>query len=468
MDTLVNAFMNKLMQPFMSDNKLPDGPEDPELFQLINWLVRPLEYLEECVEKYGDMFTMRLFGFPPVVFIGHPQGIKDIFSTYAKSFDTGTTDMNAMMRPLSGDYSLTLLDGSEHRRERKLLMPAFHGDKLKLYAKKICEITDNVISNYEINKPFIAKSVIEEITLKILMHIVFGFSEGRKSKQFMSVITDWIYLIDDPVQSSLLFLRFLQVDLGTWSPWGNFMSRKQAVDQLLQAEIEDRRTNREKLGDDILSLLLEATYEDGQAMSDDQVKHELMTVLYAGYETNATAVVWAFYWLEQSPRVKEKLLQDIDSLGKNPDPMEIYHLPYLTAVCQETLRLYPTVPFAFGRTAKQDMEIMGRLFKAGTTFYPSIYSVHHQEDLYPNSKQFRPERFLERQYTPYEFIPFGGGSRLCLGYALAMLEMKLVIASIVSKYNLKLADNQPIKPERHFSTIAPSNGVPLVVTGFRK
>ncbi|WP_255427000.1 cytochrome P450 [Sphaerospermopsis sp. LEGE 00249] len=459
--------MNKLMQPFMSDNKLPDGPEDPELFQLINWLVRPLEYLEECVEKYGDMFTMRPLGFPPLVFIGHPQGIKDIFSTYAKSFDTGTTDMNAMLHAISGDRSVAVLDGFEHKRERKLLMPPFHGDRLKLYANKICEITDNVTSKCKINKPFIARDVIEEITLKILMHIVFGFSTGEKSKQFISVITDWIDQIDSPVQSSLLFLRFLQVDLGAWSPWGNFVRSKQSVDQLLQAEIEYRRTNKEKLGDDIFSLLLEATYEDGQTMSDDQVKHELMSLLYAGYETTATALAWAFYWLEQYPRVKRKLLQEIDSLGKNPDPIEISQLPYLTAVCQETLRIYPTLPFAFGRTAKQDMEIMGRLFKAGTTFYPSIYSVHHQEDLYPNSKQFRPERFLERQYTPYEFIPFGGGPRICVGYALAMLEMKLVIASIVSKYNLKIADDQPVKPERHFSSIAPSNGVPLVLTGFR-
>ena len=160
-------------------------------------------------------------------------------------------------------------------------------------------------------------------------------------------------------------------------------------------------------------------------------------------------------------------MQEIDSLGKNPDPLEISRLPYLTAVCQETLRLYPIVPIAFGRIANQDIEIMDRYFESGTTFIPCIYLTHHREDLYPNSQQFQPERFLERNYTPYEFIPFGGGVRLCLGYALAMLEMKLVIASILSKYDLKLADNKPIKPMRRGGTLAPSNGVPLVVTGFR-
>ncbi|WP_236721300.1 cytochrome P450 [Trichormus sp. NMC-1] len=461
----MNTFMNNIFQPFMSKNKLPNGPEEPELFQLINWLVRPFEYLKECVDRYGDIFTIRTFGFSPLVFIGNSQGIQEIFSTYAKSFDVKTT--NAILHPITGDHSIVLMDDSKHKRERKLLMPAFHGDRMKLYAKKICEITDNVTSSQEINKPFLAKSFIEEIALKILVDILFGIREEGKSKQFLSIITDWVNIIDSPVQSSLMFFKVLQVDLGDWSPWGNFIRTKQTVDKLLQAEIEDRRTNRKKLGDDIFSLMLEATYEDGQKMSDDQIKHELFTFLYAGYETTVTALSWAFYWLEKYPRVKVKLLQEIDSLGDNPDPMEISNLPYLTAVCEETLRFYPAVTFAFGRTAKQDMKIMGRFFEAGTTFYPCIYSVHHQEDVYPNSKRFRPERFLERQYTPYEFIPFGGGSRYCLGYAFAMLEMKLLIASIVSKYNLKLADNQPIQPVRHLSTIKPSNGVPLVITGFR-
>ena len=201
--------------------------------------------------------------------------------------------------------------------------------------------------------------------------------------------------------------------------------------------------------------------------SDDELKDKLMTLLVAGHETTATSLAWAFYWLEKFPEVKEKLLQEIASLGANPEPLEISRSPYLTAVCHETLRLYPIVPISFARIAKQDMEIMGRFFESGTTFVPCIYSTHHREDLYPNSKQFQPERFLERQYTPYEFLPFGGGVRLCLGYALAMLEMKLVIASILSKYNLELADNKPIKPMRCGGTIVPSNGVPLVMTGFR-
>ena len=448
-----------------SENKLPDGSKAPALFQLIKWIARPFEYLEECSKKYGDIFTMRLFGFPPLVFIANPQGIKDIFSADAQYFDVGRT--NDLARPILGDNSLILMDGARHKRERKLLMPPFHGEKVKSYAESICEITEKVASRWELNKPFIARNATQEITLKVIMQTVFGFSEGERCEQLRYLLADWLDITASPARSSFIFLKFLQIDLGAWSPWGNFIRIQQKVYNLLQAEIEDRRAKPEKLGNDILSLMLSVTDEDGQRMSDDQLKDELITLLFAGHETPATALAWAFYWLEKSPQVKAKLLQEIDSLGENPAPIEISRLPYLTAVCQETLRLYPIVPIAMARVAKQELEIMGRKFEAETTFIPCIYLIHHREDLYPNSQQFQPERFLERQYTPYEFIPFGGGVRLCLGYALAMLEMKLVLASIVSKYNLALADHKPIKPMRRGGTITPRDGVPLVLTGFR-
>ncbi len=449
----------------LNKNQLPDGLKTPALFQLINWIARPFEYLEEYTEKYGDIFTMRLFGFPPLVFIANPQGIKEIFSADAQCFDVGRT--NDLARPILGDNSILLMDGTRHKRERKLLMPPFHGERVKSYGESICKITEQVASHWEIDQPFIARNASQEITLKVIMETVFGFSEGAKCEQLRSLLAQWLEITASPARSSFIFLKFLQIDLGAWSPWGNFIRTKQKIYDLLQAEIEDRRTNPEKLGNDILSLMLSVTDEDGQLMTDDQLKDELITLLVAGHETTATALAWAFYWLEKLPKVKEKLLQEIDRLGKNPDPIEISRLPYLTAVCQETLRLYPIVPIAMARLAKQDVEIMGRKFESGTTFIPCIYSTHHREDLYPNSKQFKPERFLERQYTPYEFIPFGGGIRLCLGYALAMLEMKLVIASIISKYNLELADNKPIKPMRRGGTLTPSNGVPLVLKGFR-
>ena len=445
--------------------KLPDGPKTPPLFQSINWIARPFEYLEECAKKYGDIFTLRLFGFPPIVYIAAPQGIKQIFSADAKFFDAGRT--NDFVRPLVGDNSLLLMDRSRHQKERKLLMPPFHGEKIKSYAESICEITEKVASRWQVNKPFIARDVMHEITLDVIMQKVFGLSKGKRYQKIKPLLVDWLDILNSPARASLIFLKFLQIDLGAWSPWGKFVRQRREIYELLQAEIEDKRANPKKQGDDILSLMLSARDEEGEPMNDDQLKDELMTLLIVGHETTATALTWAFYWLEKSPEAKEKLLQEIDSLGENPDPIELSQAPYLTAFCQETLRLYPISANSFARIANQDVEIMGRKFEAETSFIINIYATHHREDLYPNSKQFKPERFLERQYSRYEFLPFGGGARLCLGYALAMLEMKLVIAVIVSKYNLELADNKPIKPVRNGIVITPSNGVPLVMTGLR-
>lgn len=450
-----------------NENQLPDGPKAPPLFQLLDWIARPYEYLDECSDKYGDIFTLRLLGFPPLVFIANPQGIREIFNFDGQYFNAAHINKNGGGRLIMGDNSLILMDGVRHERERKLLMPPFHGEKVKSYANSICKITEEVASVLKIEQPFLARDITQEITLKVIMQVLFGFSEGEKCKRLSSLIAHWLHMTSSPLRLSFIFLKPLQIDLGPWSPWGNFIRTKQKIYDLFQAEIDDKRTHPEKLGNDILSLMLSATDSEGQSMSDEQLKDEIITLLSAGHETTANGLAWGFYWLVKNPSIKEKLLQEIDSLGKNPAPIEIARLPYLTAVCQEILRLYPVVQVALARFAKQNIEIMGRGFKAGTTFIPSIYSIHHREDLYPDSQQFKPERFLERQYTAYEFIPFGGGVRMCLGHALAMLEIKLVIAKIISKYNLELADNKPIKPIRGSATIVPSNGVPLVVTGFR-
>lgn len=346
-------------------------------------------------------------------------------------------------------------------------MPPFHGEKVKSYARLICQIAERVASQWQVNNPFIARDVMQDITLEVILQVIFGLSEGERYQQIKPLLADLLNMIGSPVRMSLILFQFLQKDLGSWSPWGKFTRKRQQTYDLLQAEIEDRRANPEQQGSDILSLMLSARDEDGQPMSDEQLRDEMISLLVAGHDTTSNSLAWAFYWIHKLPQVKEKLLQEIDSLGDNPDPINISHLPYLTAVCQETLRIYPVAPIAFARIVNSTIKIMGRQFEPGTTLIPCIYLTHHREDLYSEPKQFLPERFLERKYSPYEFIPFGGGNRLCLGSALATLEMKLVLATILSRYQLALADNKLVKPKPHGATIAPSNGVPLVMTGKR-
>lgn len=448
-----------------SATKLPNGPTISPLRQLINWLARPYDFLDDCARDYGDMFAIRLMGFPPLVMISHPQGIGEIFSADAKQFDAGRS--NEILITLLGENSLVLLDGDRHKRERKMLMPPFHGEKVKSYAQIICQITDKVASQWQPNRPFLAHKAMQNITLDVILNAVFGLAEGERYEQIKPLLADLLDMTGSPLRAAILFFDFLQQDWGAWSPWGKVVRRRQQVYDLLQAEIDQRRDRPELIGDDVLSLMLSARDENGQPMSDRQLQDELMTMLVAGHETTATALSWAFYWIHKLPEVKEKLLQELANLGDNPDPLAISRLPYLTALCQETLRIYPIVPITFPRIAKSAVEIMGHQFEAETTLVPCVYLVHHREDLYPEPKQFRPERFLERQYSACEFIPFGGGNRHCLGYALAMLEMKLVLATVLTNYELALANNQLVTPKRRGLTIATSNGVPLVMKGKR-
>ena len=445
--------------------KLPDGPKSPALLQSIKWIADPFKYLDDCRKHYGDIFTTRLLGFPTFVTICAPQGIQEIFRADPKFFDVRCG--NEIFRPLLGDNSLFLLDGDRHKRERKLLMPPFHGEKVKSYTDSICQITQKVAKEWEVNKPFTARDAMKNITLEVILQVVFGLTEGDHYQQIRLLLAESLDLTSSGIGSIAIFLNFLQQDLGAWSPWGKFVRLQQKIKDLLQAEIEDRRVNPQNQTNDILSLMLSATDEEGQPMTDDQLRDEMMTLLVAGYETTASALAWAFYWIHKFPEVKEQLLQEIDSLGENREPIAISRAPYLNAVCQETLRIYPVTSSTPVRIANSTIEIMGRQFEAGTGFIVSIYLTHNREDLYPNPKQFLPERFLKRNYSAYEFMPFGGGNRLCVGHALAMLEMKLVLVTVLSRYQLALANNKPIKPKRRRTTFAPSNGVPLIMTGKR-
>ena len=438
-----------------------NGPQSSPLLQLLNWIFRPLEFLEECDRAYGDMFNLNLMGLPPFTVVSNPQGIEEILSVDAKKFDVGRT--NELAAGLLGDNSLVLLDGEPHRRQRKLMMPPFHGEKVKSYAQTICQITDKVTSRWQEKQTFVVQKAMQDITLETILHVVFGLSEGERYQQIKPPLIELLDATGSPLKASVIFLPFLQLDLGKWSPWGKVVRRRQKIYDLLQAEIEERRANPESSGNDVLSLMMSAKDKQGEGLSDIELKDQMMTLLVAGHETTATALSWALYWIHKLPEVKQKLLAELDSLDPDADPLAISRLSYLTAVCNETLRIYPVAFIAFLRFAKSPIEVMGHQFEAESMLAPMIYLTHHREDLYPEPKQFKPERFLERQYSTYEFLPFGGGNRRCIGYALALLEMKLVLAKILTKWDLSLTSDRSIRPKRRGATIAPDNGVPLVV-----
>ncbi|MFB8787604.1 MAG: cytochrome P450 [Potamolinea sp.] len=445
--------------------KLPPGP-DLTLFSIIQTIVNPLEYLENSLQRYGDPFTGRFPGFPPIVTFSNPQAIQQIFTADPEQFECGKG--NKTLTPLLGQNSMISLDGAPHQRQRRLLTPPFHGERMRAYGKIICDITQQVMSRWEIGNSQPIHPSMQEISLRVILRAVFGISEGDRLEKIREVLSSLLDIFNFPLSSTLLFFPFLQQDLGAWSPWGRFLRLRQQVDELLYAEIRERKANPDVYGDDILSLMLSACYEDGQSMTDVELRDELMTLLFGGHETTASALAWAFYWINYVPEVGEKLLKELDSLGNDPEPMEIAKLPYLSAVCSETLRIYPIVLFSFGRILKSPIEIMGYKFEPGVMLAPSIYLTHHRQDIYPEPNRFKPERFLERQFSPYEYLPFGGGNRRCLGYAFALFEMKLVLATVLSRFQLTLAETNPIKPVRRGITMTPSGGVKMMMTSQRE
>ncbi|MEG4006842.1 cytochrome P450 [Microcoleus sp. Pol11C1] len=445
-------------------NKLLDGPKDARFVQTVRGLLNPLYYLDSNYQRYGDLFTSKFSNFPPQVIISNPQAIQEIFTSDSKLFESGTG--NQITLPLVGSNSLLLLDGDRHLQQRKLLMPPFHGERMKAYGQIICNTTEKVINNWTPGSSVIAQLTMQEVSLGVILHAVFGLSEGERYQQIQQLMINMFSLFSNPLSASFLFIKSLQKDLGAWSPWGGFLRQRQRLDELLYQEIRERKTQSEPLGEDILSLLISALDEAGQPMSDVELRDELMTMLFAGHETTATALAWALYWIHYIPEVREKLLQELNSLDvKNCDPAEISKLPYLNAVCCETLRIYPILFFAFPRLLQAPMQLMGYNIPQGMILSTCIYLVHQRPDIYPEPKRFKPERFLERQFSPYEYLPFGGGNRRCIGAAFAMFEMKLVLAKVLSRYSLELAETRPVLPVRRGLTMAPAGGVRLVVKG---
>ena len=449
-------------QQLQTIKSLPDGPKTPRLIQTIRGILQPIEYLEKSAKEYGYCYTARFAGFPTQVVISHPQAIQEIFTSDFKTFNSAQG--NEVLRPLLGEYSIVLNDGNYHQQQRKLLLPSFHGERMKAYGNTICEITQQVIDRWQVGQVFSAREAMQEISLRVILRSVFGLDEGERYHQLRKLMGELIDTIGSPLKSSFILLPLLQKDLGVWSPWGKFIRQKQQINQLLAAEIQERKAANDFSKEDILTLMMSAKDEAGQPMTEAELRDELMTLLFGGHETTATALAWALYWIHYLPEVKTKLLNELKSLGENPDLMEITKLPYLNAVCCETLRIYPVLLFTFPRIVQKPIKIMDYEFQPGTILAPCIYLVHHREDLYTQSKQFKPERFLERQFSPYEFFPFGGGNRRCIGMAFAMFEMKLVLATILQHTELKLLENRPILPVRRGVTMAPAGGVKLVLT----
>ncbi|PMB47865.1 cytochrome P450 [Fischerella thermalis CCMEE 5205] len=445
--------------------KLPPGPKTPSWLIAWQFEANPFGYMDAISKRYGDIVTL-MFGSTPIVYISNPLVIKEIFTNTKEIAARG--ELNLDFALMTGNQGVLQLDGLIHKNRRKLLMQTFHGARMQACGRRICELTEKIFTQQAVGKSFVAYPTIEDITLRVGMEVVMGLDEGKYYEKIKHLFISILRLnVKSPIDKILINI-FGDKDLGRWSPQGYRLHLRQELFQLLLTEVEQRRSQADISRADMLSDLIFACDETGQPLSNEEVRDLLLSPIFAAGDASATAIAWGLYWIHRLPTVRSRLLSELDSLGENPDPTSIFALPYLNAVCNEVLRIYPTQLFAFPRLVESTIELMGYELNPGTVLIANIYSTHQRQDLYPKPKEFQPERFLEKQYSPYEFFPFGGGSRVCIGATFALFEMKLILATILSRYELELVSQRPEHPKFGGLICYPANGVKMVMRGLRQ
>lgn len=413
----------------------------------------PYTYLNAARRRYGDPFKSWLAG-QRIVLTGEPEHIKQILTADA---DTVISFNPGHLKPLLGEGSLILIDGQRHARERKLLTPPLHGARMRSYARIIRDSALAKAAAWTVGQPFVMQHTTQAISLQVIIKAVFGVQDPER----VAVFERTLLAATDAIWPPSILVRLLQTDLGPLTPWRKFARAKGAADDLVNAEITARRSAPSG-GDDILQLMLDARYEDGGAMTDPQIHDELFTLLVAGHETTAIALAWAMYWLHRNPAALERLRAELATLGDDPDPEAIAKLPYLEGVCNETLRLYPILPLV-PRTVAKPLTLGKYTIPPGHHVGFCAAITHQNPELYPDPTAFKPERWLARKFTPFEFIPFGGGVRRCIGAAFAVYEMKLVLAALIPRHRFSLLDDRKIRPERRNLTLGPHGGIRMVL-----
>jgi cytochrome P450 len=420
------------------------------------WILRPIPFLEGCRRKYGDFFTVR-FVFGTVVFVANPEIIKAVFKGDPDTFHAGEGNATPL-EPVVGQHSVLLLDGPEHMRQRKLMLPSFHGERMQRYGSLMAEITEREVERWPVGQPFGLRPRTQAITLEIIMRTVFGIQEAERLDHLRDRLGALLDIGMHRTALAGIALPALRKTIGR-RVWSRFERLRAEVDAVLFDEIARRRAAPDAADrDDVMSILLLARDEDGNPMTDKEVRDELMTLLVAGHETTATTLAWAFYLLLRHPKEMARLEAEIEKDESDE---------YLDAVIKETLRVRPVVPGVI-RKLTRPVELNGYELPAGTRVAPNIYLTHRRPDIYPEPERFRPERFLERQADTYSWIPFGGGIRRCLGASFATYELKTVIPTILRLVRMRAADEAPEQIRRRAITFVPERDSRVVVEGFRK
>jgi cytochrome P450 len=423
---------------------LPDGPWYPALIQSAAFWNRPLAFLERCRARYGPRFTLRLLGSPPFVILSRPSEVKEVFTAPADVLHPG--EGARVLQPLVGRNSVILLDGDAHLEQRKLMLPAFHGERVRQLAGLVASVAEREVSTWPDQAPIELHPRLQHLTLEVVLRAVFGIDPGPRLDALRERLGAMLAFGEKPI--SLVPPdpdgRPAQV-LGRVGPFARFVRMQRQADELLFEMIDGRRRTCEQ-GDDVLAMLLQARHADSSPMTDQELRDELMTLLVAGHETTASTLAWAFERLCRHPDVLARLEYEVCH-GTGDE--------YLTATIHETLRRRPVLPNVAPRLVMSSVRIGGWTYPAGVCLVPNAYLLHHDPTIYSDPYAFRPDRFIDEPPGTYTWIPFGGGRRRCLGASFAMLEMTEVLRAVLKARTLRVVTDAFERPRRRNITIRP-------------
>jgi cytochrome P450 len=412
------------------------------------WSRQARRMLYACQDRYGDVFTIRIIREGTWVMLADPDAVKQVFTGDPRVFHAG--EGNQIIEPLLGSNSLLVLDEKAHMGQRKLLLPPFHGERMKAYGETMSEIAAREIGSWPTGVPYALRPRMQALTLEIILRTVFGVREGERMAELGEAMRAFLRLTTDPRQ--LLPVVLMGPERIDRLPW--FRRAMERIDGLLRREIAERR----RAGDledrvDVLSMLVAARHEDGSPMSDTEIRDQLLTLLTAGHETTATSLAWAIERLSRHPQKLDRLRQEAEAGADE----------YLTATIQETLRLRPVISLVLRRLT-EPVEIAGYELPAGVSVAPNIYLVHRNSEIYPDPQAFKPERFLDNPPGTYTWIPFGGGVRRCLGASFAQFEMAVVLKELVKRREIRPADPKPERVFRRAITETPRRNARVVLS----
>jgi cytochrome P450 len=431
--------------------RLPPGPRAPALLQTIAWALAPTWVMDRCAARLGDCFTITFWpSHMRFVMVSDPESVKTVFTAPAEVAPSATG--NSPIAGVMGPSSVLVLTGEEHMRQRKLLLPPFHGERMREYESVIVEATRSDMARWPLGRPMRVQERTRSITLEVILRAVFGVEAER-----MDALREAIAGLQAPLTPLAVLLVALRRP-SVERPTGAIGQALDRLDAVIYEELARRRGQSDlEERTDILSLLMRARDEDGEAMTDAELRDELVTLLLAGHETTATSVAWAIERLVRHPQKLERLQAEIDA-GEGDD--------YLNAVAHETLRVRPVVPIVV-RMLRAELQVGAYTLPAGTRVAPSIYLTNRNATAYESPREFRPERFLEGAPETFSWIPFGGGIRRCIGASFALLEMKLMLRTMLGELQPQLPQGARAWPRgelvrRRAITLVPAGGARVV------